>query len=401
MGELKVNQGAKRPLTYGRQCLSEEDKRAVLAVLDGEWLTQGPAVEMFERALCETFGTHHAKVCSNGTSALHLAALALGWGSGDVILVPGITFAASANCCAYVGAEPYFVDIDDRTLTIDPNEVERAVLRLRSAGRRVRGIVGVDMAGHPCDWVALRALADRYDLDLVDDACHAPGATYDEGVRVGACREPRITTFSFHPVKHITTGEGGAVLTNEPELAEKVVLLRSHGISRDGERIADWDGPWAYDMVELGYNYRLTDLQCALGLSQLRQLDGFVARRREIAKSYSSAFADCATVRPPEELAGVRHAYHLYLARVAFDRIGVTRRTLFERCRERDLLLQVHYRPVFMNTYYCHQPDNQGAAARLRVSCRYYRETISLPMFPDLKDTDIDYVARVLKEALA
>jgi perosamine synthetase len=395
-----VAERARRPLTYGRQSITDADKRAVLDVLGGEWLTQGPEVEKFERALCASLDVRYASVCANGTDALHLAARALGWGPGDVILVPGITFAASANCCAYVGAEPYFVDIDDKTLTIDLNEVERTILRLRAAGRRVRGVVAVDMGGHPCDWVGLGALAKRYDLDLVDDACHALGATYDGGVKIGSCREARITTLSFHPVKHVTTGEGGAVLTNEPELAERIALLRSHGIVRDPARVAGWDGPWAYDMVDLGYNYRLTDFQCALGTSQLAQLGAFVAERRTIAKTYGRLFAGSDVIRTPVELDGVEHAYHLYTARLPFDALGFTRQTFFERCKARELLLQVHYRPVFTLTYYARQADHQDAPSRLPVSTRYYRETMSLPMFPGLTKDDVADVVGILNDII-
>lgn len=385
-------------LPYGRQCIDDEDREAVLGVLSGDWLTQGPMGERFEAALCAELGAPHAVACSNGTAALHLAALALDWKPGDVVIVPAITFLASANCCAYVGAEPYFVDVEDETVTIDPNEVETHVKQLRRAGRRVRAIVGVDMGGLPADWVALRAIADRYDLQLVDDACHAMGATYADGVQVGSGQHADLTVLSFHPVKHITTAEGGAVLTRDAATAEHLGRLRSHGMVRGEDRVPGWEGPWHYDMVELGFNYRLTDMQSALGLSQLRKLKAFVARRRAIAERYSSLFAGTA-VRTPKEPAGSSHAYHLYLGRAAFDRVD--KRTFFDRCRERGLMLQVHYRPVPLNSYYKRWPSNAGVEQRIPVSLKYYAETFSLPMFPSLEDADVDRVVATVLESLA
>lgn len=384
-------------LTYGRQCLDEADARAVLEVLNGGWLTQGPIVDRFEAALSDQLGVRHAIVCNNGTTALHLATAALGWGPGDVVLVPAITFLAGANCSAYVGAEPYFVDIDDQSQTIDLNAAEHAIKQLTAAGRRVRGIVAVDLAGHPCDWNGLRAIADRHGLDLVDDACHSLGASYD-GLKIGGCDQCEITTLSFHPVKHITTGEGGAVLTNDDAIAARVRRLRSHGTVR-GTEMVDSDGPWAYDMIELGFNYRLTDLQCALGLSQLEKLPQFVDRRRAIAARYTEAFAGT-VVRTPVERAGVRHAYHLYTARLPFDQLGLSRVQLFDRCREQELLLQVHYRPLYMNTYYRQQPMHHDAAQRAPVSNRYYSETVSLPMYPDLSDSDVQRVVETVLGAV-
>jgi perosamine synthetase len=389
---------AARALSYGRQCIEEDDRQAVLDVLDGDWLTQGPAGQRFEAALAEAFDSPHAVICSNGTAALHLAALALGWGPGDVVLVPAITFLASANCCAYVGAEPYFVDVDDATVTIDPNEVERHVKRLRAAGRRVRAVVGVDMAGHPADWVALRQLADRYELQLVDDACHAMGGTYAGGVRLGSGAHVDLTILSFHPVKHITTGEGGAVLTRDARMADHIARLRSHGTIRGQEQVSSWEGPWHYDMVELGFNYRLTDLQSALGLSQLRKLPRFLERRRAIAARYTDAFVGTA-VRTPTVLPGTMHAYHLYIGRTPFRH--VSRGVFFERCRKRGILLQVHYRPVPLNSFYRTLPANLDIIDRIPVSLKYYEETFSLPMFPSLEDADVDRVVGAVLECLA
>ena len=384
-------------LTYGRQCLDEDDVKAVLDALRSDWLTQGPAVERFETALSARLGSTHAVVCSHGTAGLHLAGLVLGWKPRDVVIVPAITFLATANCATYVGAEAYFVDIQDNSLTIDPNEVERHVRRLRDSGRRVRAVIGVDMAGHPCDWRALRALADRHDLQLVDDACHAMGATYDDGEKIGSGRDADVTVLSFHPVKHITTGEGGALLTNDAGLAERSRRLRSHGTVRGETEIAGWEGPWQYDMVEPGFNYRLSDLQCALGTSQLRKLDKFVERRRSLAAEYDAALEDSRWFRPPSAAAGIRHAYHLYLARASFGDNLPSRREFFARCLVKDVQLQVHYRPVPMNTWYSvRHPD---VMARLPVSRRYYAQTISLPMYPQLTSDEVARVVETLNHA--
>jgi UDP-4-amino-4,6-dideoxy-N-acetyl-beta-L-altrosamine transaminase len=396
MTDSKLN----RVIAYGHQSISDADCQAVVDVLKGDWLTQGPAVELFEAALTETFGASHAVTCANGTAALHLGALALGWQAGDVILVPAITFLASANCAVYAGAEPFFVDIDRDTLTVDPEAVERHVQALTASGRRVKAVVGVDMAGHPCDWPALRRLADRYDLQLVDDGCHALGAVDVAGEAVGSGRWADLTMLSFHPVKHITTGEGGAVLTRDAALAERLRRLRSHGTVRGADNVAGWEGPWHYDMTDLGFNYRLCDIQAALGSSQLRRLKTFVARRRAIADRYREAFAGHARVTCPVERPGAVHSYHLFVAQIDFEAAGLSRRELFERCLAHGVALQVHYRPVFMNSFYRERELSRGAAAWTPAACRYYERTVSLPMYPALTDGEVDRVVRIISEAL-
>jgi perosamine synthetase len=389
-----------RLLTYGRQSIDESDERAVLEVLRSPWLTQGPYVERFERALVARFGAREAVVCSSGTSALHLVALGLGWQPGDVVIVPAITFVASANCAVYVGAEPYFVDIDPRTLAIDPNEVERAVQALRAAGRRVRAVVGVDMAGHPADWTALRAIADRYDLQLVDDACHALGATYDGGARrIADGVHADASVLSFHPVKHITTGEGGAVLTNDPRLAERVSLLRSHGIRRGEDQVKDWEGPWHLEMTDLGYNFRLCDLQCALGLSQLARLDEFLRRRRAIAAEYAALLADDEHFGLPQVADGVEPAWHLHVLRTKFT-AEFGRRQFFAACLDRGIQLQVHYRPVPLNSFYRARAQDD-VMRRIPHSMSYYAECFSIPMFPQLTSADLSFVVNTLRSVRA
>ncbi len=386
-----------RLFTYGRQCLDDDDKQAVLRALDSDWLTQGPEVRKFEEALSERFGVRRAVACSSGTAALHLTALAFGWQPGDVILVPAMTFLATANCAIYVGAEPYFVDITADTLTLDPEETERAVVRLRSEGRHVRAIIAVDFAGHPADWPALRAIADRYDLELIDDACHALGATYD-GVEVCACVDADAAALSFHPVKHITTCEGGAVLTNDDAIADRAEILRSHGIVRGENSVPDWEGPWHLEMTALGYNYRLPDVQAALGTSQLSKLDSFLAKRREVSSWYDEILADDPLFRRPGVREGYGHAYHLYVLRTAFPEGATSRRRFFKSCMERGIQLQVHYRPIPLNSFYRDRVP-EGTIERLPASMDYYAEAFSVPMYPQLTRDDVSHVVGVIRAA--
>src|ERR1043165_6451624 len=270
-----------RHIPYGRQLIDEEDIRAVVEVLRSEWLTTGPMIEKFEAALAALVGAKHAVAVSNGTAAIHAAAFAAGIGPGDEVIVPPMTFAASANCVVYQGGVPIFADIDRSTLLLDPAAVEALVTS------RTKAIIAVDYAGQPCDYTALGEIARRHDLVLIDDAAHAIGAS-DNGRAVGTLAD--LSTFSFHPVKHITTGEGGAITTDDTELAQRMRIFRNHGITTD-HRQREQQGSWFYEMVALGYNYRLTDLQCALGLSQLRKLPDWLVRRRAIARRYDEAFA--------------------------------------------------------------------------------------------------------------
>ncbi len=387
----------RRLLTYGHQSIDEDDIRTVAEILRGDWLTQGPAIELFEAALRQYFGAQHAVVCANGTAALHLVASALDWKPGDVVIVPAITFLASSNCCLYVGAEPVFVDIDPDTLTIDPARVEEKVARLTAQGRRVRAIMGVDLAGHPCDWPALQSIAKRYGATLVDDACHAIGALC-HGSKLGSGVHADVTVLSFHPVKHVTTGEGGALLTDDGELAQRLRRLRSHGTVRNPDA-PDWEGPWYSDMVDLGYNYRLTDFQCGLGISQLRKVEHFLARRREIANFYDQAFAGSKWFRTPTTMPWARHAYHLYVLRAQFGRGMPDRRAFFAACLSRGIQLQVHYRPVMLNSYY--RTRFPYDPAEFTTSLAYYSETLSIPMYPSLERADLEYVVETLEECAA
>jgi perosamine synthetase len=364
-----------RFIPYGRHVIDEADIAAVIEVLRGDWLTTGPLVERFEQAFASYVGARHAVAVSNGTAALHLAALAGSLGAGDEVIVPALTFAASANCARYVGATVIFADVREDTLTIDPAHVASLITP------RTRAIVAVDYAGLPCDLDELRQIAQRHSLILIEDACHAPGALY-KGRQVGAIAD--LTAFSLHPVKHMTSGEGGLVTTDDAELAARLRRLRNHGIATD-HRQRDAQGTWRYDMVDLGYNYRLTDIQCALGLSQLKKMPAGLVRRREIAARYRDAFAGMTQLRLQTEPSDRQHAWHLYTVRLAGADTSSRRQNWFDELRAARIGVNVHYLPVYLHSYYRSLGYPQGLCP---VSERAYDALLSLPMSHGLSDAD-------------
>ncbi len=367
-------------IPYGRQLLDEDDIAAVAQVLRSDWLTTGPLVAEFEAAVAEVAGAAHGVAVSNGTAALHAAVFALGIGPGDEVVVPPMTFAATANAVVYQGARPVFADVDPGTLLLDPESAAACITP------RTRAIIGVDYAGQPCHWDALRVLAGKHGLALVADACHALGAA-DQGRPVGALAD--ITVFSFHPVKHVTTGEGGMAVTGDPRLAARMRLFRSHGIESDF-RQREQKGSWFYEMTELGYNYRLTDIQCALGVSQMRKLPRFLARRREVAAVYDAAFAARPVVAPLARRTGAEHAYHLYVVQMP------DRDAAFVRLREAGVGVNVHYVPVHLHPYY---RRTFGTGPGLcPVAEAAYERILSLPLHQGLSDAD---AARVVEAVLA
>ena len=369
-----------RQIPYGRQWVDEDDIRAVVEVLRSDWLTTGPQVERFEAAVAGFVGARHAVAVANGTAALHAATFAAGLGPGDEVIVPAMTFAASANCVVYQGGVPVFADVDRSTLLLDPAAVEALITP------RTRAIIAVDYAGQPCDYEPLGEIARRHGLLLIDDAAHAIGAS-DKGRTVGTLAD--LNTFSFHPVKHITTGEGGAVTTDDPELARRLRTFRNHGITTD-HRQREQQGSWFYEMVALGYNYRLTDLQCALGLSQLRKLPNWLVRRREIARSYDEAFAISAAVEPLGVRPGVTHAYHLYVVRLKLDRLGVDRAAVFSRLRADAIGVNVHYIPVHLHPFYRERFGTRPGMCP--VAEEAYEQIVSLPIFPAMSGEDVGRV---------
>ncbi|MBE7532520.1 MAG: UDP-4-amino-4,6-dideoxy-N-acetyl-beta-L-altrosamine transaminase [Chloroflexi bacterium] len=373
-------------LPYGRQWIDEDDITAVTAVLRSDWLTTGPNVPEFETAFAGFVGAREAVAVSNGTAALHAAMHALGLGPGDEVIVPAMTFAASANCVVYQGGTPVFADVQADTLLIDPDDVAAKITA------RTKAIVAVDYAGQPCDYERLHTLARQHGLKLVADACHAIGGAYRE-MPVGALAD--LNTFSLHPVKHITTGEGGVITTNDPELARRMRVFRNHGITTDHRQRAE-QGAWFYEMVELGYNYRLTDFQCALGLSQLRKLPGWVARRQAIARTYDAALAGLTAVAPLTTRPEVSHAYHLYVVRFDLSQLTVDRNTLFQALRAEGMGVNLHYIPVHLHPFYRQRLGTRPGLCPAAEAA--YAEILSLPIFPQMSDEDVpDVITAVSK----
>lgn len=383
-------------IPYGRQDIRDEDIAAVAAVLRSDWLTQGPAVPRFEAAVAGLCGAVHAVAANSATSSLHLACLALGLQAGDRLWTTPNTFVASANCGRYCGAAVDFVDIDRVSLNLDPAALAAKLERAAQTGCLPKIVVAVDFAGESCDMAAIAALAGQYGFRVIEDASHAIGGRY-QGRRIGDGRHADITVFSFHPVKIITTGEGGMALCNDAALAERMACLRSHGIRRDAATQAA-EGPWYYEQTELGFNYRMTDMQAALGLAQLARLDDYVAARRRLADRYDRLLAGL-PVQTPRRAAQTDSAWHLYVIRLD-DAVlaGPGRRAVFERLRAAGIGVNVHYIPVHL------QPDYRRlgfAAGDYPVAEDYYARAITLPLYPGLSDAEQERVVGELRAALA
>ena len=383
-------------IPYGRQDIDQADLQAVLEVLQSDWLTQGPAILHFEEVVARYCRTRHTLAVANATAALHLACRALGLGPGDLLWTSPNTFVASANCARYCGANVDFVDIDPRTYNMSVTALEAKLQEAEKAGGLPKIVVPVHFAGQSCDMAAIKKLADRYGFAIVEDASHAVGAHYLDTM-VGSCQYSDITVFSFHPVKIITTGEGGMLLTNRQDLYDSLALLRSHGITRDPAAMTTpSEGPWYYQQVELGYNYRITDIQAALGASQMRRLDAFVARRRELAQRYDDLLTNLPVIRPWQSPDGVS-AFHLYPILLDPEHTSKGRREVFEALRSSGIGVNVHYIPVHTQPYYQEQGFRPGD---FPAAERYYAGAISLPMFASLGDAEQDRVVTALAEAL-
>ena len=384
-------------IPYGRQEITQADLEAVLEVLRSDFLTQGPAVPRFEQAVTQYVGAKYGVAVNSATSALHLACLALDLNPGDWLWTSPITFVASANCGLYCGAQVDFVDIDPRTYNLCPNALEAKLIKAEKSGRLPKVVVPVHLSGQACDMLSIFELSKKYGFRVIEDASHAIGGKY-KGECIGNCRYSDITVFSFHPVKIITTAEGGMALTNNEELAHKIALLRNHGITRDTGRMThEPDGPWYYQQIALGFNYRMTELQAALGTSQLQRLDQYVARRHVLAQRYNQLLAPLPLTTPcqhPDSYSGL----HLYVIRLQLDKITKTHRQVFEALVQRGVGVNLHYIPVHTQPFYQSLGFKSGDFPEAE---RYYQQAISLPMYPGLTFEQQDAVARAITEALA
>lgn len=384
-------------IPYGRQEITQADIDAVVGVLQSDFLTQGPMVPRFEESVAQHVGARHALAVNSATSALHIACLALGLGPGDRLWTSPVTFVASANCGLYCGAQVDFVDIDPHTYNLCPQALARKLEQAEREGTLPKVVVPVHLCGQPCDMQAIHALGQRYGFKIIEDASHAIGGKY-QGEFIGNGRYSDITVFSFHPVKIITTAEGGMALTNDAELANKMALLRSHGITRDAAQMThDPDGPWYYQQIDLGFNYRMTELQAALGVSQMTRLDDYVARRHALAARYDALLADLPVTlswQHPDSYSGL----HLYVIRLQLDQIGKTHRQVFEALRDLGIGVNLHYIPVHTQPYYQQMGFKAGDFPEAE---RYYAEAISLPMFQTFSEEQQDEVTAALRAALA
>lgn len=383
-------------ITYGRQDITQTDIDVVIECLQSDYLTQGPQIPKFEQTVVAHTGAKHAVAVSNATAGLHIACLALDLGPGDWLWTTPNTFVASANCALYCGAQVDFVDTDPRTYNLCPQKLEAKLIQAQQANKLPKVVVPVHLTGQPCDMAAIHALGQKYGFKIIEDASHAIGGQY-KGEPIGNGRYSDITVFSFHPVKIITTGEGGMALTNNDELATRLGLLRSHGITRDPALMTQpMDGPWYYQQVALGFNYRMTDIQAALGASQMTRLDGYVQRRHEIAQRYNKLLADLPLTLPWQH-PDSHSAYHLFVVRLQLDKINATHRQVFEALRAKDIMVNLHYIPVHTQPHYQNMGFKLGDFPDAE---QYYREAISIPMHVNLTDAEQDFVVSTLREAM-
>lgn len=370
-------------IPYAAQSIDNDDIQAVVNALKSQHLTQGPLVSRFEEKLAEYCGAKYAVAVSNGTAALHLASLAAGIKSGDEVITSPITFVASANCVLYCGGTPVFADICPNTANIDPREIKKKITS------KTKAIIPVHFAGQACDLIKIRSIARKNKLVVIEDASHALGASY-RGSKIGSCRYSDMTTFSFHAIKTITTGEGGAILTNNKNYYRKLQLLRTHGITKDEKFLENNPGPWYYEMTDLGFNYRLTDFQCALGLSQLKKADAFLRRRRNIARKYDRVFAGLPNLKFLEVEDPRSCAYHLYVVMANFDKLGLSRGQVMAKLKAAGVGTQVHYIPVYKHPHYRKNIVNKSD--RFPCSEAYYGSALSLPLYPKMSEVEVERV---------
>lgn len=384
-------------IPYSKQQINNIDIEAVVNALKSAWLTQGPVLEQFERAVAEYCGARYAVAVSNGTAALHIACIAAGLGKDDILWTSPNTFVASANCALYCGARPGFVDIDPRTYNMSISELEAKLFEKKKTGHLPKIVIPVHFAGQSCEMEQIYSLSKKYDFITIEDACHALGGSYKES-KIGSCKFSDITVFSFHPVKTITTGEGGMVLTNNENLYQKLIRLRTHGITKNTEFIQGKVlSAWCYEQIELGFNYRLTDIQAALGCSQMLRLNAFVERRRRLAKRYDALLKSLPLVLPYQH-PDSNSAFHLYPVRLKLNEISKSREQVFDELRKADIGVNVHYIPVHTQPFYQRLGFKTGD---FPVAEGYYQEAISLPLYYDLTDDNQDFVISIVSKVLA
>ena len=391
MNKLAINGGTPvrdTYLAYGKQKIDEDDINSVVKVLKGDYLTTGPIVSEFENSVAKYVGTKYAVAVSNGTAALHMACYAAGISEGDEVLVPAITFAASSNCVLYCGGKPVFIDIDPKSYNIDINKIKEKITS------KTKAIIPVDFAGQSVDMDLILKIAEEYNLIVIEDAAHALGSEY-KSEKVGS--KAHMTEFSFHPVKPITTGEGGVVVTNSKELYEKMILFRSHGITRNSELMTENQGPWYYEQIDLGYNYRLTDIQSALGLSQIKKLDDFILKRREIVNKYNEAFKELEEIVTPFENEYSKSGYHIYVLLLNLDKLKCGRKEIFEALQAENIGVNVHYLPVYLHPYYKKLGYKKGQCP---VAEDIYNRMITIPLFPSMTNKDVKDVIKAVKKVL-
>ncbi|PFP22906.1 UDP-4-amino-4,6-dideoxy-N-acetyl-beta-L-altrosamine transaminase [Bacillus sp. AFS073361] len=376
-------------LPYGRQWIDDDDIEAVVNVLKSDYLTTGPAVSMFEQEIANYVGAKYAVSFANGTAALHGACFAAGISIGDEVITTPITFAASANCVLYLGGKPIFVDIDPKTYNINPKEIEKQITN------KTKAIIPVDFTGQPVDLEEIYAIAKKYGLVVIEDAAHALGAKY-KGKKVGSISD--MTMFSFHPVKHITSGEGGVITTNNKEYYEKMLQFRSHGITRDQNKMLENHGPWYYEMQFLGFNYRLTDIQAALGTSQLKKIDQFIELRKKYAAMYNAAFATIPQITIPYQHSEAESSWHLYIIRLNQDLLKAKRKEIVEHLLSMNIGVNVHYIPVYLLPYYQQLGFQKGLCPQAE---KLYEEIITLPLFPKMSELDVSDVIQAVKKIVS